>query len=132
VRWLMVVAAVALSGFAWAAPRQETGVVAGVVFGEAGTPLRGAAVAVAGTKRGDRTDAEGRFTITAVPAGRRLVRATSDGYREATRRVEVAAGDTARTGFLLSTGPARMRLWLIDPVPERVALEGDARAVTRP
>jgi hypothetical protein len=131
-RLLLVVAAAALSGFVWAAPQQATGVITGVVVNEEGRPLASASVGVAGTMRGDRTDADGRFTITRVPPGTRVVRALSAGYREGTRRVEVVPGDTARTGFLLTTGPTRVRFWLIDPAPERVALGVDARAVTGP
>jgi hypothetical protein len=122
-RWLLVVVAAGGWGFAWATPEQATGVVAGVVVNEEGRPLASASVGVAGTMRGDRTDAEGRFTITRVPPGTRVVRALSAGYREGTRRVEVVAGDTARTGFLLITGATRVRFWLVDPAPERVALQ---------
>ena len=131
-KWPLIVVAAGLSGFAWAAPEQATGVVAGVVVSEQGRPLARATVAVEGTRRGAQTDADGRFTITEVPVGRRLVRAQSAGYREGSRRVEVVAGDTTRTGFLLTTGPSRMRLRLIDPAPERVALADHPRPVTRP
>ena len=39
---------------------QATGTITGVVVGTGNRPLAGAAVAVAGTNRGDQTDAQGR------------------------------------------------------------------------
>jgi TonB-dependent starch-binding outer membrane protein SusC len=74
---------------------QATGTVSGSVTGANGQPLVGASVAVAGTTRGDQTDAQGRYTITTVPIGSRTVRATAAGYAEASRTVTVAAGQTA-------------------------------------
>jgi ferric-dicitrate binding protein FerR (iron transport regulator) len=71
------------------APSQAVGTVSGVVTGGTGAPLAGASVAVAGTSRGDQTDAQGRYTITGVPAGSRTVRATFAGYAESSRAVDL-------------------------------------------
>ena len=89
---------------------QATGTITGVVTGAGNRPLAGAAVAVAGSTRGDQTDAQGRFTITAVPAGSRTVRATFAGHTEATRSVTVTAGQTTTLNITLS--------------PQAVQLEG--------
>ena len=115
-KWLPFVLLAALPAFV-AAPRQATSAVGGIVVGVEGRPVRGAAVAVAGTTRGDLTDADGRFFITQVPSGPRVVRATRVGYRETTYRVELPADDTVRIALRLSPadpegGPPR---WRIDP-----------------
>jgi TonB-dependent starch-binding outer membrane protein SusC len=101
-RWISVLLlslllVVPQSGYA-----QATGTISGVVTGTGGRPLTGASVAVAGTSRGTQTDAQGRFTITAVPAGSRTVRATFAGYTEANRTVTVAAGQTATLNITLT------------------------------
>jgi TonB-dependent starch-binding outer membrane protein SusC len=84
------------------APSQAVGTVSGVVTGGTGQPLAGASVAIAGTTRGDQSDAQGRFTITAVPAGSRTVRATFAGYGEASRTITVASGQTATVNLQLT------------------------------
>jgi TonB-dependent starch-binding outer membrane protein SusC len=89
---------------------QATGTISGTVTGAAGRPLSGAAVAVAGTTLGTQTNAEGRFTIPAVPGGSRTIRATFAGHAEATRSVTVTAGQTATVN--------------VELVPQAVALEG--------
>ena len=113
-KWIAVLAAGSLSAFV---PAQESGVISGIVASMDGRPLAGAPVAVAGTTRGDHTDAEGRFLITGVPAGARVVRATFPGYREGRYRVAIGADDTARIALRLA--PARAAdgppVWRIDP-----------------
>jgi TonB-dependent starch-binding outer membrane protein SusC len=84
------------------APSQAVGTVSGTVTGGTGQPLAGASVAIAGTTRGAQTDAQGRYTITGVPAGSRTVRATFAGYAESSRAVAVTAGQTAAANFQLA------------------------------
>jgi hypothetical protein len=75
-------------------PRQGTGVIRGrVVRADTGEPLRRAQVRVDEWSTGDRggpaatmTDAEGRYELTQLPAGRYQLKATRGGY------VEVAYG----------------------------------------
>ena len=81
---------------------QAPGTITGAITNSAGQPIVGAAVAVAGTTRGDQTGADGRFTITAVPAGSRTVRATFAGHTEATRTVTVTAGQAATVNITLA------------------------------
>jgi TonB-dependent starch-binding outer membrane protein SusC len=87
---------------------QATGTISGVVTGTGDRPLAGATVAVAGTTRGDQTDAQGRYTITAVPVGSRTLRATFASYSEATRTVTVAAGQTATANIPLVAQAVRL------------------------
>ena len=74
---------------------QATGQISGVVTDASGTPLSGAQVSVGGTGRGTVSGADGRFTITAVPAGSHLLRASRLGFTERTQSVAVVAGQTA-------------------------------------
>ncbi len=63
-----------------------------VVDAESGEGLAGAHVFLSGTSRGAATDAEGRFRLDAVPAGRHEVVATMVGYAPATQPLQVGAG----------------------------------------
>ena len=64
-------------------------------------PIPGVSVFVG--NRGTITDAEGRYRITGVPSGARLVRAVMTGYKEAGQNVNVAAGQTVSADFALET-----------------------------
>ena len=83
------------------AAAQSTGQITGVVTDATGAPVAGAAVAVQGTTRGDETSADGRFTITLVPAGAHQVKASKIGFAEQTRSATVAAGQSATVSFQL-------------------------------
>ena len=85
------------------AAAQSTGQITGVVTDATGAPVAGAAVAVQGTTRGDETAADGRFTITLVPAGAHQVKASKIGFAEQTRSATVAAGQSATVNFRLAT-----------------------------
>jgi TonB-linked SusC/RagA family outer membrane protein len=99
-RWVVLLGLALLPANAAA---QATGTVAGTVTDRAGAPVPGAAVAVAGTARGEVTGADGRFSIEGVPAGTRTLRATKIGFTESTRSVTVAAGQTVAANITLST-----------------------------
>jgi TonB-linked SusC/RagA family outer membrane protein len=99
---MLTLAAVGVLGSSSMAQAQATGQISGTVTGEGGRPISGASVSVAGTTRGDQTDAAGRFTISAVPTGSHVVRATAAGYGEATASVTVAAGQTATVNVSLT------------------------------
>ena len=116
-KWLPLVIVAVLPGFVAAAPGQATAVVAGIVLSPEGRPLPRALVAVTGTTRGDQADENGRFLITEVPSGARVVRATRTGYREATYRVELVADDTVRIALRLNPAMPEdgMPIWPIDP-----------------
>ncbi|HEV3051759.1 MAG TPA: TonB-dependent receptor plug domain-containing protein, partial [Longimicrobium sp.] len=87
---------------------QNTGSVAGrVVDGATQEPLSGVTVSVSSgaadvVGRQAVTNAEGRYSISGVPAGAQTVRATRIGLGTVTRQVTVAAGQTATVDFTLS------------------------------
>jgi iron complex outermembrane receptor protein len=87
---------------------QNTGTVAGrVVDGATQEPLAGVTVSVTSgaadvVARQAVTNAEGRFSISGVPAGAQTVRATRIGLGTVTRQVTVTAGQTATVDFTLS------------------------------
>ena len=84
------------------ATAQAVGTVAGSVTDPSGRPLAGAGVNVAGTTRSTQTGADGRYTITGVPAGSRTIRASFAGFTEGSRSVTVAAGQTAIANIQLT------------------------------
>jgi TonB-linked SusC/RagA family outer membrane protein len=99
-RWaFLLMLALLPAGNAWG---QATGQVTGTVTDATGAPVSGATVAVEGTGRGSQTAADGRYTITGVPAGTHVVHATKIGYGEKTQTVSVAAGQAATADFQLT------------------------------
>lgn len=92
-----------------AAPlRAQTGQVSGSVTENGGRPLSGATVQVVGTGRQAVTAADGRYTITGVPAGSHQVRATAIGHAAQTVTVTVASGGTAAASFTLAVSAVRL------------------------
>jgi TonB-linked SusC/RagA family outer membrane protein len=81
---------------------QATGQITGTVTSATGAPLAGVVVAVANTTSRGTSGADGRFTITAVPAGARTLRASAPGYGEITRQVTVVAGQTTTVDLQLT------------------------------
>lgn len=81
---------------------QGSGNIAGrVTDASSQQPIPGASVFVG--NRGTISDAEGRYRITGVPAGARLVRAVMTGYAEGGQTVNVTAGQTVSADFALQT-----------------------------
>ena len=99
-------AAVIVAGLtlATSAGAQATGRIAGTVTDSAGGgPLSNVQVTVAGTRLGGLTDANGRYSIGAVPAGTHTVETRRLGYRPARRPdVVVGAEGTTTVDFTLS------------------------------
>lgn len=73
---------------------EASGTVAGTVIGPDGEPVAEAQVQVQETPLSATTDADGRFTITAVPTGDWTVRVAADGFRTERRAVTVTTGQT--------------------------------------
>jgi len=95
-----VVAFVPLLAFA----QQGSGNITGrVIETGTGVPVADAQVMIAGTTRGARTDAEGRYRIIDVPAGTVVVRALRIGYSSTAQNVSVTAGGSTTADFALST-----------------------------
>ena len=66
-----------------------------------GRPLPDAQVAIVGTGFGARAGNDGAYTITGVPAGTHVARATRVGYAQEERSVTVAAGQSQSADFTL-------------------------------
>src|SRR5262245_32752604 len=80
-----------------------TGQVQGVVrAADSGLPIQGANVVVVGSRFGATTQADGRYTVSGVPAGSNQVRATRIGYSPKEQAVTVVAGQAAAAEFSLS------------------------------
>ncbi len=76
--------------------------IEGRVTGPEGRPLAGANVLLVGTDTGDAADAEGRYQLSPVPAGKHLVRVTYLGYQPLETRLEVPAeAETLKFDFEL-------------------------------
>jgi len=99
------VAALAGALFLLPVPRASspTGIIAGTVTDQAGTPIASARVVVIGTALIGQTDPRGRYLIRDVTPGVHDVRAAFIGYRAVRRdSVTVRAGDTAWVNFTLA------------------------------
>jgi hypothetical protein len=84
------------------AAQQTTGIVTGRVTDAAsGAPVPSAQVQIVSTNLGALTDAQGRYTIRAVPARAVTVRVLRVGYQEQTRPATVAAGATVTLDLAL-------------------------------
>jgi TonB-linked SusC/RagA family outer membrane protein len=82
---------------------QGTGRVSGTVTGAAGEPVADATVVVVGTTLNARTGADGRYTLSGVPAGSRQLRASRLGLASSARTVNVTAGGEATANFQLAS-----------------------------
>ncbi len=88
--------------------QSETGTVRGkVLAATANVGVAGAQVFLAGTTIGTLTDAEGGYSLSGVPAGERVVTVRLIGYRETSRPVTVAAGQTVTLDFTVERTAVR-------------------------
>src|SRR5215471_2893706 len=85
------------------AQAQQVGRIVGRVMVGEGQYLAGIQVTVIGTSRGALSDTAGRFTITDVPAGQQIVRATRLGYSPASQTVTVTSGQAITVTLQLTT-----------------------------
>jgi TonB-dependent starch-binding outer membrane protein SusC len=96
---------------------QQNGTVTGTVTEQnSQRPVPDAQVAVVGTQRGTTTDAQGRYTINGVPAGSRDIRARRVGYAPRTITVNVVAGQTNTTNFVLAQSAAELQEVVVNAV----------------
>src|SRR5688572_13352705 len=87
-----------------------TGTVTGVVTAEdTRQPLPGVNVFIVGTSRGALSGSDGRFVITGVQPGTRIVRAVSIGYAQREQTISVAAGQTNTVNFSLVAEAVQLR-----------------------
>lgn len=78
-----------------------TAVLTGTVAEERGAPRAGAVVSVEGTPGEAVTDERGRFTLTGLPGGSRMVVARMVGYLAARAPVDLRGRDTTRAALRL-------------------------------
>lgn len=90
-----------------------------VVSGMSGAPLSDATVEIEDLRKGAITDAEGRFTISGLPAGELLVSVRHVGFEEKTVPLELEAGTVTDATLLLSE--TVLRVEAIDVTVEQTA-----------
>jgi len=83
---------------------QTTGVVVGEIRdGQSGTPLTQVQAFLTGTGLGTLSNAQGRFTIANVPAGNYTLILQRIGYQQASREIQVVAGETTQLELTMSS-----------------------------
>ncbi len=83
------------------ASAQEQGTITGRITGDAGAPLASAQVVVEGTNLDARSDPDGSYRISGVPAGAAVVRVKRLGYSARAQAVIVPAEGTVTADFQL-------------------------------
>lgn len=94
---VLMIALPPLGGFAQVSGR----IVGKVVDVETRAPLVGANVVIEGTSLGAATGTDGRYVITAIPAGEYKLVVFMMGYKSGTKKVKTHAGATATVDFEL-------------------------------
>ncbi|MET9274155.1 S8 family serine peptidase [Kribbella sp. NPDC003557] len=81
-----------------------SGAIAGKVTSSSGTPVSGAAVALAGTagQRSTRTDGDGNYSVANLPVGSYTATITAFGYKTGTATIVVTADATTTTDVQLA------------------------------
>lgn len=90
------------SSFTLAQSGSKPGTISGNIESETSAPLVGINVGLEGTTLGSPTDAEGRFSITNVPAGTYTLVASGIGYSASKQNITVQAGKTTRLSLQLN------------------------------
>jgi carboxypeptidase family protein len=94
------------------AGQQRTGVISGrLVDRESRSPIRGALIALLGSRRGFASDSEGRFARDSLSAGNYVLQVRAIGYVGASWVVQLAEGEVHADVFELERLPV-----LLDPV----------------
>jgi TonB-dependent starch-binding outer membrane protein SusC len=100
----VVPAIVFLASSASALHAQATGTVTGRVVDAAnGQPIAAAQITVNGTTLGRATGEDGRFTLTAVPAGTQVLTVRRIGYQQQSRSVAISASAPVTVNFSMTT-----------------------------
>ena len=96
---------------------QATGSVTGVVTDQVTKrPVPDVQVMIIGTQRGAATDAEGHYTISALPAGSHRVRARRVGYAPGEVTVTVPAGGSVTANFALDQSVSQLQEVVVNAV----------------
>jgi hypothetical protein len=105
--WLLIVA-LALSMVSAVMAQAPTGTINGIVTDETGAVIPNAAVTIVNkatnVARSANTNAEGLFTVVALPAGDYEVRAEIKGFRTLVRPCTVQAGEATQVNMPMSLG----------------------------
>lgn len=106
-RWLACgLGVIAVAASATPLHAQAGGTIVGrVTDSRNGQPIANAQLVVQERPGGTRTDADGRFRLANVPAGKRSVDARMIGYAAKTATVTITAGQTATVDFALTVQP---------------------------
>ncbi|MBI4513891.1 MAG: TonB-dependent receptor [Gemmatimonadetes bacterium] len=83
----------------------QTGTISGSVTDSAGNPLAGAVIRVEGLFLSATSNANGRYRLTAVPAGTHTLRVRLLGYQASSRNVTVGPGEVVESNFTLEQAP---------------------------
>lgn len=86
----------------------QSAIITGTIRDTAGHPLTGGLVQYAGTSRGVRPDAAGRYRLTDVPTGVVTLEAVQIGFHAAVRTVVVTPGDSLEVDFTLTPKAGRV------------------------
>lgn len=100
--WYVPQEGTAQEGTAQESSRRVGNVLTGVVTDPSGTALTGANVIVRGTVLGSATDANGRYRIQRVPAGRQTLVVSMIGYRKEERAVDLGDGESRQIDIVLT------------------------------
>lgn len=95
-------------GVSAASAGRKEATLAGSVMTPDGRPIEGAAVSVDGGTRPATTDAEGRFTISGLPAGTRRVYARRIGFRPTTLPTELTSFATQHLDIVMMNPVAQL------------------------
>jgi hypothetical protein len=107
--------------------QSDTGTVSGTVYNEVtGSALQGAVVRVIGTNAVDRTDLEGRFSLSGVPAGSQQLNVRYVGLEPSTQTVNVSVGQSQFVEVGLSSAVYDLENFIV--VPQVV---GQERAINQ-
>src|SRR5688572_31377028 len=92
----------ALAAAATEAKGQAAGEISGrITSSDTRGPLADVAVSLDGSPPAERSDADGRFRLTSVPAGTRTIEFRRPGYTVSTRAIDVGAGAVASLDIAL-------------------------------
>ncbi|MEO1452006.1 MAG: TonB-dependent receptor, partial [Bacteroidota bacterium] len=94
-----------LTSSAWA---QSTGSIQGQLTGDGGAPISFANIVIEGTQVGARSDDQGRFTLSEVEAGEKILVITSIGYETVRQPVQVGAGETKQMEVVCKLAPLQL------------------------
>ena len=116
----VALAALLLGAVRGGAAQQGTGAITGRVTDKAtGAGVPGAKVFVLNTTRATSTNAQGRYSLAAVPAGSHLVRVSTIGYAVQTQSINVAESATATLDFGLSPAAVSLDVVTVTPTGEQ-------------